>query len=125
MRLFLALALLPLTACVTDRMTPEEELADVIGNRIAGEPVDCVSTAVLDQPRIIDSQTIVYRRTGTIYVNRLRSECPGLDPFATLITEVRGGQLCRSDLVSSIEPGTTIPGPKCQLGQFVPYKLPD
>lgn len=125
MRGLLILALLPLAGCVTDRMSPEEELADVIGNRVAQAPVDCVSTSVLDQPRIIDKQTIVYRRTGTIYVNRLRAECPGLDPYTTLITEVRGGQLCRMDLVSTLDPGTTIPGPKCQLGQFTPYKLPN
>ncbi|RHW16820.1 hypothetical protein D1610_13935 [Sphingomonas gilva] len=125
MRLLLTLALLPLAGCVTDRMTPEEELADVIGDRVAQAPVDCVSTAVLDQPRIIDNRTIVYRRTGTIYVNRLRSECPGLDPYTTLITEVRGGQLCRHDLVSTLDPGGTIPGPKCQLGEFVPYELPE
>lgn len=125
MRLLLTLALIPLAGCVTDRMTPEEELADVIGNRVAQAPVDCVSTSILDQPRIIDNQTIVYRRTGTIYVNRLRAECPGLDPYTTLITEVHGGQLCRLDLVSTLDPGSTIPGPKCQLGQFVPYELPD
>lgn len=106
-------------------MTSDEELADVIGDRVAQAPVDCVSTSILGNARIIDKQTIVYRRTGTIYVNRLRSECPGLDPYTTLITEVKGGQLCRMDLVSTLDPGSTIPGPKCQLGQFTPYKLPD
>lgn len=124
MRRIAALLALPLAACVTDRMTPQEELADVIGDRVAQAPVDCVSTSVLDQPRIIDKQTIVYRRTGTIYVNRLRSQCPGLDRHTTLITEVHGGQLCHHDLISTLDPGATIPGPKCQLGQFVPYKLP-
>jgi hypothetical protein len=125
MRALLALAPFALAGCVTDRMTPDEELADVIGNRVAQAPIDCVSTSLLGNARIIDRQTIVYRRTGTIYVNRLRSECPGLDPYTTLITEVKGGQLCRMDLVSTLDPGTTIPGPKCQLGQFTPYKLPD
>lgn len=125
MRVLLALAPLALTGCITDRMTSDEELADVIGDRVAQAPVDCVSTSLLGNARIIDKQTIVYRRTGTIYVNRLRSECPGLDPYTTLITEVKGGQLCRMDLVSTLDPGSTIPGPKCQLGQFTPYKLPD
>ena len=125
MRLLLALAPLALAGCITDRMTSDEELADVIGDRVAQAPVDCVSTSILGNARIIDKQTIVYRRTGTIYVNRLRSECPGLDQYTTLITEVKGGQLCRMDLVSTLDPGSTIPGPKCQLGQFTPYKLPD
>lgn len=124
MRRFLILALLPLAGCVTDRMSPEEELADVIGNRVAQAPVNCVSTSLLDQPRIIDNQTITYGHMGTIYVNRLRAQCPGLDPHTTLITEVKGGQLCRSDLVSTLDPGSTIPGPKCQLGEFLPYKRP-
>lgn len=123
MRALLLLAILPLSGCVTDRMTDAEELADAIGPRVAGAPVDCVSTSVLGQARIIDRQTIVYRRSGTIYVNRLRSECPGLNPHTTLITEVHGGQLCRMDQVSTLDPGTTIPGPKCQLGQFTPYTL--
>jgi hypothetical protein len=125
MRTLLILAPLALAGCITDRMTSDEELADVIGDRVAQAPVDCVSTSLLGNARIIDKQTIVYRRTGTIYVNRLRSECPGLDPYTTLITEVKGGQLCRMDLVSTLDPGSTIPGPKCQLGQFTPYKLPD
>jgi hypothetical protein len=125
MRALLILALLPLAGCVTDRMTDAEELADAIGPRVAGAPVDCVPTSVLGAARIIDKQTIVYRRSGTIYVNRLRSECPGLDPYTTLITEVHGGQLCRMDQVSTLDPGATIPGPKCQLGQFTPYKLPN
>jgi hypothetical protein len=125
MRALLILVLLPLAGCVTDRMTPEEDLADLVGDRVAQAPVNCVSTSLLDQPRIIDKQTIAYGRMGTIYVNRLRSECPGLRPSTTLITEVKGGQLCRLDLVSTLEPGSIIPGPKCQLGEFVPYKHPN
>lgn len=123
MRAFAVAVPLLLAGCVTDRMSPANELADVIGDRVAGEPVECLSTTLLDNPRIIDRQTIVYRRTGTIYVNRLPDACPGLESRNTLITEIRGGQLCRRDLVSSLSPGTTIPGPKCQLGAFVPYKL--
>ena len=90
-----------------------------------GEPQRCITTHPTDAARIIDSHTIVYGSVGTIYVNRLDEECPGLRPLATVIVERTGSQLCRNDHIRTLEPGTSIPGPVCFLEDFTPYRLRD
>ena len=35
-----------------------------------------------------------------------------------------GGQYCRGDRVRGLEPGAIIPGPTCNLGDWVPYRQP-
>ena len=66
--------------------------------------------------------TLVYRRGGTIWLNRLRATCPALRPTSTLIVEVHGSQYCRGDRFRTIEPGQSIPGPTCLLGPFTPWR---
>lgn len=100
----------------------EDELARLLKGRVAGEPERCISTRPSEGLRAIDERTLVYGTIGTIYVNRLEHACPSVEPLNTLIVEVHGGQLCRGDHVRGLEPGTTIPGPVCLLGDFVPYK---
>lgn len=117
------LAALLVAGCATGGSTGDS-LADAIGTRIAQPARDCISPSLATDTRIIDSQTIVYRRGGTIYVNRLQSACPGLRPQATLVTEVLSGQLCRNDMVRAAYPNEAVPGPRCRLGEFTPYALP-
>jgi hypothetical protein len=65
----------------------------------------------------------VLRRGDTVWVNRLEGHCPGLRPLNTLVVEPSlGGQYCRNDRVRAIEPGSSIPGPICPLGDFTPYR---
>ncbi|MFL6845127.1 MAG: hypothetical protein ACJ8ER_09630 [Allosphingosinicella sp.] len=121
------LPLLLLTcACAATAGAPsardEAGLARELAGRTAGEPRDCVTA---DSGRSLvarDRQTLVYETGRTLWVNRLAAECPGLDPTSTLVLDLHGGQYCRGDHVRSVEPGMTIPGPVCILGQFTPYR---
>lgn len=100
------------------------ELARQLAGGSAGEAQRCVSSSQSTPLEVIDRQTIAYRTGSTIYVNRLRADCPGLRPFSTLIIETQGSQYCRGDRVRALDPGSSIPGPLCLLGDFVPYRLP-
>ena len=100
------------------------ELARQLAGRSAGKAERCVSITQSAPLEIVDRQTIAYRSGSTIYVNRLQGDCPGLRPFNTLIVETHGSQYCRGDRVRGLEPGTSIPGPTCPLGDFVPYRRP-
>lgn len=100
----------------------QEAFARELAGRTAGAPESCVPTVQGQSLRIVDRRTIAYDRGGTIWVNRLHRDCPGLRPFNTLIVEVHGGQYCRGDHVRGLEPGASIPGPICILGDFVPYR---
>lgn len=106
------------------RMSGEDELARELAGRVAGEPRACIPT-MTDRALVpIDRQTLIFREARRIWVNRLRSECPGVRPHSTLILETFSGQYCLGDRVRGLEPGTTIPGPVCILGEFVPYTRP-
>lgn len=123
MRILIATAFLVLTGCAANMWNDGgDELASFIGKRTAQPAERCVSASILSDSAIVNERTIVFRRTGTIYVNHLPDACPGMRPLATLVIEARGGQMCEGDLVSARQSGEIIPGPKCQLGPFTPYK---
>jgi len=103
----------------------QEELSRELAGRVAGAPERCISaTPASAGLTIVDKRTLTYRQGGTIWVNRLESECPGLRPLDTLIVEVQGSQYCRLDRFRSVSGGSTIAGPTCFLGDFTPYRRP-
>ena len=102
----------------------QADLAHELEGRVAGTPESCVSTSASQGLRVVDSRTLVFHSGGTVWVNRLAENCPGLRPFDTAIVEVHGARYCRGDRVRGLSPGTTIPGPMCPLGDFVPYRRP-
>ena len=119
MRLLPLLLLAPACAASSAR---EADLSSDLAGRTAGPPQDCVPASAGDSLVPRDSQTLVYRRGATIWVNRLAAACPGLNEMSTLIVEVHGSSYCRGDPVRAIEPGRSIPGPICVLGSFTPYR---
>ena len=102
----------------------QADLAKELEGRVAGAPESCVAISASQGLRVVDSRTLVYYRGGTVWVNRLAEDCPGLRPLDTVVVEVHGAQYCRGDRVRGLSPGTTIPGPMCPLGDFVPYRRP-
>ncbi|WP_414901546.1 hypothetical protein ACMT1E_00595 [Sphingomonas flavalba] len=126
-RLALPLLLLPaLALCGADTPTSaQRQLTKDIAGRTAGKPARCVPTANGGEAlRVIDNQTLAYRDGRTLWVSRLDAPCPGLAPARTLVTETFGGQYCRGDRFYSLQPGSTMPGPFCLLGEFTPYRRP-
>jgi hypothetical protein len=118
--------LILLSGCAATGAGPEareqEAFAGELGTRVAGAPEACVPQMQSQSLRIVDRRTVAYESGGTIWVNRLDSDCPGLRPFNTLIIEAHGSQYCRGDRVRALEPGSSIAGPICILRDFVPYR---
>ena len=117
--------LLFLAGCAAAEGGPAESEADLtreLAGRTAGEPRDCVSTSTGANLVPRGRQTLVYESGDTIWVNRLRAECPGMRELSQLIVEVNGSQYCRGDRFRTREPGTSIPGPICVLDRFTPYR---
>jgi hypothetical protein len=118
----LAVLLLLSSCAMADRRgSGEDDLAAELAGRVAGEPRACINPSPQNALRVVDDRTLVYRQGRTLWVNRLRDACPTLDRYSTLIVEVRGGRYCNGDHVRELEPGSSIPGPICILGDFVPY----
>jgi hypothetical protein len=96
---------------------------DTLAGRVAGEPVECISNFETNsQVRIIDSKTIAYSRTAKrTWITHPRGNCPGLQPFRTLVVERRGSQLCRGDRFRTVRSPATVPSGACFFGTFTPY----
>jgi hypothetical protein len=110
------------SACAGPVAPPGDASASLTAGRVAGPPQSCVSAQSSDGLHAIDSATLAYGSGRTIYINRLGGSCPGLRELSTIIVDVRGGQYCRGDHIRALEPGAIIPGPSCNLGDWVPYR---
>ena len=122
----LSLALAGCAAGAMDWAEREQAALDrELASRVAGEPESCISWRSTQSLHATGTGLFVYRDGGTIWNNRPSEECRGFRPTSTLIVEMRGGsRYCRGDHVRAVEPGTSIPGPLCVLGDFTPYRRP-
>lgn len=116
------LPLLLLASACAASSAREADLSRELAGRTAGPAQNCVPASAGDSLVPRDSQTLVYRRGDTLWVNRLAAACPGLNAMSTLIVEVHGSQYCRGDPIRAVEPGQGIPGPICVLGSFTPWR---
>jgi hypothetical protein len=115
-----------LSGCAQSGFAPDpaETFAQEVAGRTAGKPRNCIAPFGNQNLRIVNPQTLAYGTGPTIHINRMRTPCPSLDPSDSIIVETLGGQYCRGDRVRSLEPGATIPGPVCILGDWTPYVRP-
>jgi hypothetical protein len=118
----LPLILLIALASCTRPAAPGEGLANRLAGRAAGPPQSCVLTRPEYNLLAVDPTTITYGSGPTIWVNRM-GPCPGLRELSTIIVvNSSGGQYCRGDRIRANEPGSIIPGPTCNLGDWIPYR---
>ena len=92
--------------------------------KVAGEPRNCISNMRNVNAIRISDDTLLYRESGrVVYVNTLRSSCPGLTRGDDImVVETYSGQLCSGDIIRLVDRTSGIQGPVCSLGQFTPYK---
>jgi hypothetical protein len=102
----------------------EAELARAIGNRVAGEPVDCIDLHRIRSSRVIDDTAIVYDAGGTLYVNRPRAGAESLNRWDTLVTRTPSTRLCSIDTVRLVDLTSRMMTGIVFLGEFVPYRRP-
>ena len=125
MRVLLPIAATALASCQPAPLAQGgsvDPFARELAGRAGGPAQRCISTQPSQNVRVINQATIAYEIGTTLWVNRLQQACPSLSPYNNVIAERGGGQLCRGDRVSGLEPGATIPGPSCNLQDWVPYR---
>ena len=102
-----------------------QKLARELQGRTAGSAVNCISN-IRGQAkmRIIDDSTIVFRDQSTVYLQRPRGECHGIeDGKYSLVTRKFGtGQICSGDINQLVDVGTGFQAGFCTFGPFVPYR---
>lgn len=103
------------------RLTGEERLAKRLEGREAGKPQSCLPSWETRDLEIIDGVALVYGHGDTIWVNR-PDNAKDLDDDEILVTKTTGSQLCRLDIVQTMDRTSHFTTGFVGLGDFVPYK---
>lgn len=103
------------------KLTPPQRLEKLLEGREAGKPVSCISTYDSRDMTIYDKTAIVFRSGSTLYVNRPQN-ADQLDSDDILVTRTFGAQLCRLDIVKTVDRGGRFETGFINLGDFVPYR---
>lgn len=103
------------------KLTPEQRLEKLLDGRVAGKPTSCISTADSRDMEIIDGLALVYRSGNTVYVNRPRN-ADQLDADDILVIRTSGSQLCRLDMIHTVDRVGHFTTGFVNLGDFVPYR---
>lgn len=103
------------------KLTPEQRLEKLLEGRVAGKPTTCISNSDTRDMEIIDGVALVYRSGSTLYVNKPRNP-EDLDSDDILVIQPSGGQLCRLDMVHTVDRMGHFTTGFINLGDFVPYR---
>jgi hypothetical protein len=127
MRIVSTVILLAATACATTVAArdevPDPAFAKAIAGKVAGTPRNCISVNDTRESTTFRN-AIVYRVNSKLsYVNDL-DKCPFLRNDNILVTNVRGSQICRGDIVNMVDRGSGFPSGSCSFGDFIPYQTP-
>lgn len=99
----------------------EERLAKLLEGRVAGEPQNCIRQRLNDNLTVIEETAYVYGRGKTIYVQRTQDP-ERIDRNDTLVQRrFNGNQLCRQDLVTTIDPVLGFFTGAVFFDDFIPY----
>lgn len=122
-----ALAGAALTAGPTvaaDRPSGDAKLAKILEGRVAGTPRSCINTFANRESRVIDRTAVVYGRGKTVWVNVPRN-AQDLDDGDAMVIRMHGSQLCRQDIVTTIDTTSGFYTGNVFLSDFVPYTRAD
>ncbi len=99
----------------------EQRLAKLLEGRVAGEPVRCIRTLPSQRMVTIDGTAYVYGSGNTIYLQRTRNPDQISDTDALVTTRTNGSQLCRLDVVTTVDRVQGIFTGAVFFEDFVPY----
>lgn len=98
----------------------EAQLAKLLEGRVAGKPQSCVPGRLSDRLQIIDGTALVYKGGDTVYVARADNP-KSIRSTDILIINRFGSQLCRQDIVRTVDRNSGFMTGAIFLGDFVPY----
>lgn len=99
----------------------EAKLAKMLEGRVAGEPVRCIPSRPNMRMRMIDGTAYVFGDGAKIYVQRT-TRPQDIDRRNALINQrFSGGELCRTDIATTIDPIAGFFTGGVIFEDFVPY----
>ena len=119
-----ALAVPALVGCVPAADANRQPVIKAPAAVSVGQPVSCIQTNLIHDTKVWDDYTIDFVMTdGTRYRNTLAGRCPNLGFDQRFGYKTATSSLCNVDTITVLPTSSSIPGPTCGLGPFVPVKL--
>jgi len=133
MKRIMPLAALLLVGCATtpaqqaradaEQARTDAKLAKALAGLEPGQPQSCIRPGQQDLK--IFGDKLLYRESGRrMYLNQTSGGCFGLKRDDIVVTRSYSGQLCRGDIVRTIDRTSRFPSGTCSFGDFVPYTRP-
>ena len=99
-------------------------LTKTLAGRVAGKPVNCVSSFPSTNFTRVSDNILLYGNSGpVVYQNTLAYSCNGLSrDDDIMVFEPFGSNHCEGDTIKLVDRHSGILGGVCRLGAFVPYK---
>lgn len=94
--------------------------AELVEGREAGEATTCISVFNSNRLQVIEHVGLAYRRGDTLWVARARNP-NALGVWDVPVIERRGSQLCRHDVMTTIDRSTGVFSGVLSLEDFVPW----
>lgn len=126
--------MLPLMLLAGCAMTPAEvaqrdardaknvtRLADRLRGYQPGEPTSCVRLLGRSSNVSIYGDTLVYRDGARLWRTDTGGGCFGLRNDDIIVTRSFNSQMCRGDIVSTVDRASGFPSGSCTYGDFIPY----
>lgn len=109
------------TEAASEMTKGEKKLAKMLEGRVAGEPQRCIRTRLNDRLRVIDKTAYVYGSGRVIYVQRTKNP-DDIDRDDVLVQRrFNPSQLCRLDVVTTVDRVSQIFTGAVFFEDFVPY----
>jgi hypothetical protein len=99
----------------------DKRLAKLLEGRVAGEPQRCIRTMPNQRMQTIDRTAYVYGSGNTIYVQRTRDPGSIDDNDALVSRRFIASELCKLDMMTTVDPVTGIFTGAVFFDDFVPY----
>jgi hypothetical protein len=98
----------------------------ILAGKVAGPPMDCISSFVANDMTWLDSDTVAFRQgANRVYVSHFEGGCDNYGGRYALVTrQVATAQLCRGDIAGLIDPVSHYRAGSCVFGDFIPYRTP-
>ena len=116
-----AMALSGPAAVAKPKLSGEEQLAKLLEGREAGEPKSCINLFDSHNLKVIHRTALVYQRGDTVWVNRPANP-QSLDYYDVLVMKRTSSELCKQDIVTTMDQSTHMFTGSVFLGDFVPHK---
>ncbi|WP_126665518.1 hypothetical protein [Croceibacterium ferulae] len=102
----------------------QARLAERLEGRTAGEMVSCVYAPNSNRLETIEGVGFVYDRGNTLYVARPRDPSVLGPNDVVVVRRFSGGQLCRQDLMQTVDRQSGMLSGIVAIDGFVPYTKP-